>query len=59
MNHEKILGVATLMSIVGNIPTRNVKLVELESSTSQSPDLGCPYCESKFEGKMELSKHID
>jgi hypothetical protein len=44
------------MSIVGNIPTRNAELVELENpSTSQSPDLGYPYCDSKFEGKMELS----
>jgi hypothetical protein len=60
MNREKILGVATLMSIVGNIPTRNVELVELENpSASQSSDLGCPYCESKFDGKMELSKHIE
>lgn len=55
-----IIGVVTLMSIVGNMPTRNVELIELEKpQTSQSPVLNCPYCESKFIGKMELSKHID
>jgi signal-transduction protein with cAMP-binding, CBS, and nucleotidyltransferase domain len=60
MDHGKMLGVATLMSIIGNMPTRNVELVELEKpSTSQSSDLTCPYCESKFVGKVELSKHID
>ena len=60
MDHGHILGVATLMSIVGNMPTRNVELIELEKPpTSQSPDLRCPYCESKFVDKMELSKHID
>ncbi|MFZ0253410.1 MAG: CBS domain-containing protein [Nitrososphaeraceae archaeon] len=60
MDHGNILGVATLMSIVGNMPTRNVELIELEKPpTSQSPDLRCPYCESKFVDKMELSKHID
>jgi signal-transduction protein with cAMP-binding, CBS, and nucleotidyltransferase domain len=60
MDHGNILGVATLMSIVGNMPTRNVELIELEKPpTSQSPDLSCPYCESKFVDKMELSKHID
>ncbi len=60
MDRGKILGVATLMSIVGNMPIRNVELVELEKPpTSQGPDLSCPNCESKFDGKMELSKHID
>jgi len=60
MDHGNILGVATLMSIVGNMPTRNVELIELEKPpTSQSPDLICPYCESKFVDKMELSEHID
>lgn len=60
LDHGRILGVATLMSIVGNMPTRNVELIELEKpQTSQSPVLNCPYCESKFADKMEMSKHID
>jgi len=37
------------------MPTRNVELIELEKPpTSQSPDLNCPYCESKFVDTMEL-----
>ncbi|MGE5684217.1 MAG: CBS domain-containing protein [Nitrososphaerota archaeon] len=60
LDHGRILGVATLMSIVGNMPTRNVELIELEKpQTSHSLVLKCPYCESKFVDKMELSKHID
>lgn len=60
MDHGTILGITTLMSIVGNMPTRNVELIELEKpQTSQSPVLSCPYCESKFGDKMELSRHID
>lgn len=60
LDHGRILGVATLMSIVGNMPTRNVELIELEKpQTSHNLVLKCPYCESKFVDKMELSKHID
>jgi signal-transduction protein with cAMP-binding, CBS, and nucleotidyltransferase domain len=54
-----IIGVVTLMSIVGNMPTRNVELIELEKPQTSQSSLNCPYCESKFIGKMELSKHID
>jgi len=32
LGHGSILPVATLMSIVGNMPTRNVELIELEKS---------------------------
>jgi hypothetical protein len=60
MDHGTIIGITTLMSIVGNTPTRNVELIELEKpQTSDNPVLICPYCESKLVGKVELSKHID
>ena len=55
-----IIGVVTLMSLVGNVPERNIVLAELEKpQTSETPILTCPYCESKFTDKSELSKHID
>ena len=55
-----IIGVVTLMSLVGNVPERNIDLAELEKpQTSETPILTCPYCESKFTDKSELSKHID
>jgi signal-transduction protein with cAMP-binding, CBS, and nucleotidyltransferase domain len=60
LEQGKIIGVVTLMSLAGNVPERNIDLVELEKpQTSETPILTCPYCESKFNEKTELSKHID
>jgi len=60
LEQGKIIGVVTLMSLAGNVPERNIDLVELEKpQTSETPILPCPYCESKFSDKSELSKHID
>jgi signal-transduction protein with cAMP-binding, CBS, and nucleotidyltransferase domain len=55
-----IVGIVTLMSLVGNLPLRSIELVELEMpQNSKSTMLSCPYCESKFAEKGELSRHID
>ena len=55
-----VVGIVTLMSIVGNMPIRNIDLVELEvSATPSNVNVNCPYCQSKFNGKRELSSHID
>jgi CBS domain-containing protein len=57
------IGAVTLMSIVGNIPGESLELAEIESPNSQKLSqvikIVCPYCESKFENKDDLSKHID
>ena len=69
------IGIVTLMSIAGNMPTEQLELAEVEipsftnrdssvSGETQDIDLGsvmiiCPYCESKFDNKKDLSKHID
>ena len=58
VDNEKVLGIVTLMSLVGNVPTKNIELAQLETSKSTLP-IVCPYCGSKFNDKMELSKHID
>lgn len=56
----KIIGVVTLMSLVGNVPTRSIDLAEIEIPTSQSNlSIRCPYCQSEFTGKTNLSSHID
>jgi CBS domain-containing protein len=56
----KIIGVVTLMSLVGNAPTRSIDLAEIESPTSQRDQpIRCPYCHSDFTGKIDLSSHID
>jgi signal-transduction protein with cAMP-binding, CBS, and nucleotidyltransferase domain len=60
LDEGKIIGIVTLMSLVGNMPLRNIDLVELEKSEiSETPTLECPYCQSKFNDKMDLSKHVD
>ena len=69
------LGMVTLMSIAGNMPSEHLELAEVEipSSTYNFPSnsedkqnigqgrpmIVCPYCESKFDNKKDLSKHID
>jgi signal-transduction protein with cAMP-binding, CBS, and nucleotidyltransferase domain len=60
LDQGTIIGIVTLMSLAGNMPLRNIELVELEKpEISESPVLECPYCQSKFSDKMELSKHVD
>lgn len=55
-----IVGIVTLMSLVGNMPVRNIDLAELEvAATPSNATVNCPYCQSKFNGKRELSSHID
>ena len=60
LEQGNIIGIITLMELAGNVPERNIDLAELEKpQTSETPILTCPYCESKFSDKSELSKHID
>lgn len=60
LDRGNVVGIATLMSLVGNMPVNNIELAEL--SVPQEPNLlsvSCPYCESIFSDKIELSRHID
>ena len=60
LDQGNIIGIVTLMSLTGNVPSRNIELAELENpQISEAPILNCPYCESKFGNKIELSSHID
>lgn len=60
IDKEKIVGIVTLMSLVGNMPIRNIDLAELEAPARPSNvTVNCPYCQSKFNGKSDLSSHID
>ena len=51
----KIIGVVTQMSIVGNIKSHEepMPLIDIPKGVL------CPYCQSRFDSKEELSKHID
>jgi signal-transduction protein with cAMP-binding, CBS, and nucleotidyltransferase domain len=55
-----IMGIVTLRSVVGNSFSKNVELadVELPSKITENKIL-CPYCQSGFDNKQDLSKHID
>ena len=60
IDKEKIVGIVTLMSLVGNMPIRNIDLAESEAPARPSNiTVNCPYCQSKFNGKSDLSSHID
>jgi CBS domain-containing protein len=59
-----VVGVITLMSIVGNSTDQSIELANIEVPSSsvaatRKVSIVCPYCESKFENKDDLSKHID
>ena len=60
---NSITGIVTLMSIVGNVPSDKVDLAEVELPTNvierEATKIICPYCQSQFKDKAEMSKHID
>jgi CBS domain-containing protein len=60
---NSITGIITLKSIVGNVPSDKVDLAEVELPTNvierEKTKIICPYCQSQFKDKAEMSKHID
>jgi signal-transduction protein with cAMP-binding, CBS, and nucleotidyltransferase domain len=58
IKNGEILGILTLKSIVGNSHEKKIELLEVEVPTAIGK-ITCPYCESKFDSKSELSMHID
>lgn len=58
-----ILGVLTLMSIIGESSNQSISLADIDIPdsiiASKNIIIVCPYCESKFDNKADLSKHID
>ena len=58
-----ILGVLTLMSIIGESSNQSINLADIDIPDSiialKNIVIVCPYCESKFDNKADLSKHID
>lgn len=61
-----ILGITTLRSAIGNIPSRGIDLAEVElpgERPSENIDklamITCPYCQSTFEHKEEIDEHIN
>jgi CBS domain-containing protein len=56
MDKGQAVGVVTLKAVVGNIPGQSIELAEVDVPAAT---VSCPYCGSHFEGKDDLSKHID
>ena len=58
-----ILGVLTLMSIIGGSSNQSISLADIDIPdsiiSSKNIVIACPYCGSKFDNKTDLSKHID
>jgi CBS domain-containing protein len=61
-----ISGITTLRSAIGNIPSQGIDLAELElPGETPSENIGklagiiCPYCQSTFEDKRKIDKHMD
>jgi CBS domain-containing protein len=56
----RIIGILTLRSITGNNLDRAIELAEVDLLGDRTfAGVRCPYCESEFPDKSELSKHID
>jgi CBS-domain-containing membrane protein len=54
-NKGQIIGMLTLKAIVGNSNNQMLELADVELPSG----VLCPYCQSSFSSKEELSKHID
>ena len=63
MKGGKITGIVTLMSVVGNIPSQSIELADVqlpkELVGAGRGIISCPYCNSTFESKNEITRHID
>jgi hypothetical protein len=63
MKGRNITGMATLMSVVGNIPSQSKELAEVQLPKDLIAGgrgiISCPYCNSTFESKNDITRHID
>lgn len=59
LKQGRVVGILTLKSIIGNNHSGSVELAEIELPSSVESKVMCPYCQSRFSNKEELSKHID
>ena len=63
MKGGEITGIVTLMSLVGNTPSQGIELAEVQLPKELIVEgrgmIICPYCNSTFESKDEITRHID
>lgn len=55
-----VIGVVTLKTVIGNMPSHNINLAEIESSrTTAERETVCPYCRSVMrEGDPSITEHM-
>lgn len=56
---QVVVGILTLKSIIGNNHKESVQLAEVGLPETVESKVMCPYCQSRFSNKEELSNHID
>lgn len=63
---DSILGITSLRSAIGNIPSQGIDLAEVElpgetpsDNISKLATIICPYCQSTFEHKEKIDEHIN
>ncbi len=59
LKQGEIVGILILKSIIGNNRNESVELAEVELPSTVESKVMCPYCQSRFSNKEELSNHID
>ncbi|MFL6502471.1 MAG: CBS domain-containing protein [Nitrososphaera sp.] len=59
INQGRAVGMLTLRGIMGNNHNDNVELAEVKLPAALESKVMCPYCQSSFSNKEELSKHMD
>ena len=59
MKNTQVIGILTLNSIIGNNRNESVALADVELPKTVDSRVICPYCQSRFLNKEDLSKHID
>jgi signal-transduction protein with cAMP-binding, CBS, and nucleotidyltransferase domain len=59
LKQGRVIGMLTLRAIMGNNHDDSVALAEVELPAALESKVMCPYCQSSFSNKEELSKHID
>ncbi|MCY1155197.1 MAG: zinc finger protein [Nitrososphaera sp.] len=59
LKEGQVVGILTLKSIMGNNHNESIELAEVEIAGDRESKVMCPYCQSRFSNKEELSKHID
>jgi CBS domain-containing protein len=58
-SRDEVIGLVTLKTVIGNMPSHNINLAELESSRSVAEkEAVCPYCRSVIRQDSTMAEHM-